>query len=73
MNSNGVKIGTFDSEEWYYLAFGHEKKFLGRSEVKAIINGKQVKNSNLDFPKVDKAEKFTHAYIAKHFCGQISS
>ena len=66
-------IGAFDPEEWYYLSICHEKKMLGRSDVKAVINGKQVLSMHVDFPKADKINKFSSAYIARHFCGQIST
>lgn len=60
-------IGAFDPEEWYYLSICHEKKMLGRSDVKAVINGKQVLSMHCDFPKADKIDKFSNASIAKHF------
>lgn len=27
----------------------------------------------MEFPKMDKIDRFTHAQVAKHFCGQIST
>lgn len=51
----------------------HEKKFLASSSFKAIVNDKQVLGTNMEFPKSDKIDQFDHAFIAKHFCGQIST
>ena len=46
---------------------------LGRSDLKAVINSKQVISASVEFPKADKIDKFSNAFIAKHFCGQIST
>lgn len=27
----------------------------------------------MEYPKLDKVDKFTHGYIARHFCGQVST
>lgn len=66
-------IGEFDPEEWHYVAISHEKKFLGRSDVRAVINNKQVVSVSMDFPRADKLDHFDHAWIARHFCGQLST
>ena len=72
-DEKAVFLGEFDPEEWYYLAIVHEKKFLGGSTIKAIVNGKQVMSAHLDFPKMDRATVLDRATIADKFCGQIST
>ena len=66
-DSNGALIGTFDSSKWNFLAIRHEKKFLGRSEVKVIINDKKAFSISMEYPKIDKVDKFSRGYIARHF------
>lgn len=46
---------------------------LQSSTFKAVVNNKQVISSNLDFPKVDKIQKYDIACLFKHFCGQCST
>ena len=60
-DSKSVFISEFNPEEWYYMALVHEKKFLGGSTVKVVVNGKQVVSASLEFPPLNKITGFDRA------------
>ena len=42
--SNGVYIFEFQPDKWYFLGIEHEKPYLSKASLNAIVNDKQVVN-----------------------------
>ena len=59
IDSNGIPIGDFQPNRWNFLAIEHDKPFLARAQLIAIVNDKQVVNFSMDYPKFDKASKLS--------------
>jgi len=72
--SNGFPIFTFEPHKWYFLQFEHDRPFISRPNINAIVNGKQVvTTASVDYPKFDKNSQLTSAFVCKHFVGQLST
>ncbi len=59
MDSNGFLVSEFQANKWYYLAIEHDKPFLARAQLIAVVNDKQVVNFSMDYPKFDKVSKLS--------------
>jgi hypothetical protein len=70
-DSNGVLIHEFEPKKWYFLGIEHDKPFLSRPTLNAMVNEKQVVNRGMDYPRFDKSAKTTNAYVGKNFTGQV--
>ena len=66
-------IGEFQPKKWYFLAIEHDKPFLTRAQLSAVVNDKQIVNIPMDFPKIDKGAKVTMINIGQNFIGLIST
>lgn len=74
VNSNGVQIGEFEPKRWYFLGIEHDKPFISRATLSAVINNGHPINLHMDYPKFDKSHaKFTSATICSDFVGQCTS
>ena len=60
--------------KWNFLAIEHEKPFLARAQLIAVVNDKQVVNFPMDYPSFDKSNaKLNIVSICKNFTGQLTS
>ena len=72
--SNGVLIGDFAPGKWNFLGLEHDKPFLARAQLIAVVNDKQVVNFPMDYPNFDKNNsKLNMVSICKNFIGQMTS
>jgi len=53
VESNGVQISEFTPDKWYFLGLEHNKPYLARAHLTAIVNDKQVVNFPMDYPRFD--------------------
>ena len=76
-DSNGVLIADFSATapgKWNFLAIEHEKPFLARAQLIAVVNDKQVVNFPMDYPNFDKNNsKLNIVSICKNMTGQLTS
>ena len=73
VNSNGVQIGEFLPDKWYFLALEHDAPYMTQARMTAVITDKQVVNFSMDYPKFEKNAKLSVASVCKNFVGQLSS
>jgi hypothetical protein len=54
-SSNGILIGEFKPNTWYYIGLNHEKGgALSRSQLYIVINEEAQKTIYIDLPKIAK-------------------
>jgi len=73
VDSNGFLISEFAADKWNYLALEHDKPFLARAQLIAVVNEKQVVSFSMDYPKFDKSSKLSQVCICNNFIGQMSN
>jgi hypothetical protein len=63
-------MAEFTPGKWNFLAIEHEKPFLARAQLIAVVNDKQVVNFPMDYPNFDKNNsKLNIVSICKNFVG----
>jgi hypothetical protein len=71
--SNGVLINDFPPEQWIYFAFEHERTNFGRHQLKVVIDGEEILNIPMDFPRFKtKNPELTQAGLCLDMSGQLS-
>ncbi|CAG9332437.1 unnamed protein product [Blepharisma stoltei] len=70
--SNGILLHEFQPEDWTFLAFEHEKPKVGKYQLRVVVNGEEVLNSPMDYPKFKSPNPIlTQAAFCLSFIGQI--
>ena len=72
-SSNGVLIAEFTPGKWNYLALEHDKPFISRAQLIAVVNDKQVFNFPMDYPKFEKNSKLEQVSICNNFVGRMTT
>ena len=73
VDSNGVKISEFTPGKWYFLGLEHQKPYLARAQLTAIVNDKQVVNFPMDYPRFDQQSKLNMVSICTNMVGQLTT
>ena len=73
VESNGVQISEFMPGKWYFLGFEHDKPYLARAHLTAIVNDKQVVNFPMDYPRFDNQSKLNMVSICTNMVGQLTT
>jgi len=73
VESNGVLIGEFTPNKWHFLGLEHDKPFLARAQLIAVVNDKQAVNFPMDYPKFDKHSKLNMVSICNNYIGQLTT
>lgn len=71
--SNGFLVSEFVPDKWHYLAIEHDKPFVARAQLIAVVNEKQVVSFSMDYPQFDKNPKLTQVSICNNFVGRLSN
>ena len=74
MDSNGVLIGEIQPKKWTFFAIEHDRPYLTRPQLTAILNDKQVVSQVMDYPRIiDKQAKISMVVVCQNFVGQLST
>ncbi|CAG9328520.1 unnamed protein product [Blepharisma stoltei] len=71
--SNGIRIFEFATEEWIFLALENEKQKYGKKQLRVAVNGEEICNTTMDFPKIKDNAELTLAAVGLNFTGEISA
>lgn len=71
--SNGVLISEFLPEKWYFVGLEHDKPYLARAQLTAIVNDRQVVNLPMDYPRFDNHSKLNMVSICTNLVGQMTT
>lgn len=64
MESNGVLIGEIQAKKWTFFAIEHDRPYLTRPQLTAILNDKQVVSQVMDYPRIiDKSAKISMVVV----------
>jgi hypothetical protein len=69
IESNGFLVSEFVPGRWNFLAIEHDKPYLARAQLIAVVNDKQVVSFSMDYPKFDKSSKLNQVCICNNFIG----
>lgn len=73
VDSNGFLVSEFVPGKWNYLAIEHDKPFVSRAQLVAVVNDKQVVSFSMDYPQFNKNPKLSQVSICNNFVGQMSN
>lgn len=71
VESNGVKVADVQVDQWNVLVIEHDKPYLARAQLIAIMNDKQSINLPMDYPKFDQKATITNINICKGMTSQL--
>lgn len=71
IESNGIKVAEIQPDQWNLLVIDHNKPYLARAQLIAILNDKQSLNFPMDYPKFDSNSKLTNLNVFKKMTGQL--
>jgi hypothetical protein len=71
IESNGIKVADIQPDQWNLLVIDHNKPYLARAQLIAILNDKQSLNFPMDYPKFDSNSKLTNLNVFKKMTGQL--
>lgn len=70
--SNGVKIADALQDQWNVLVIEHDKPYLARAQLLAIMNDKPAVNLPMDYPKFDQRALLTHLSVCKGMTAHLA-
>ena len=71
-DSNGVKVAEIQPDQWNLFAIQHDKPYLARAQLIAILNDKQPINLPVDYPKFDQKAVVTKVMVCKGCTSNLS-
>ena len=72
--SNGILVYEFQPETWVFLGLEHERPRFGRNQLRAIVDGEEVLNTPMDYPKFkSQSPSFTSGSLCVDFYGQVAT
>ena len=71
VESNGVKVAEVAQDQWNVLVIEHDKPYLARAQLIAILNDKQAVNLPIDYPKFDQKALFTNILVCKGMASHL--
>ena len=73
LESNGVLISEFTPGKWNFLGLEHDKPYLARAQLYAVVNDKQVVNFPMDYPRFESQSKLNMVSICTNMVGQLTT
>ena len=68
-----MQIFEFTPGKWYFLGLEHNKPYLSRAHLTAIVNDKQVVNFPMDYPRFENQSKLNMVSICTNMVGQLTT